>query len=338
MVTIKDIAKAAGVTHSTVSRCLNDSPLVSNATKERIRDLASAMGYAPNIIARKLVTRRSHTLGLFFLSRDEVSFMENYGTQFLDGIARRSAELGYDLLFFTLTKDTANRLSYIHLCRERQVEGAIFIGVAGDDPHLQEIAQSPFPVSVIDYPLTGPLVGQVSSDNPQGVREACSRLWDWGHREFAFLRGPETAPVAQVRLASFLAFIQEKGAPRPLLLSGDFTRASGEAAAEIFLHQSAKPTALVAANDLMALGFLKKVKAAGVLVPEQLSIIGFDNAFPAEYSEPGLTTVGQNAELMGLSAVDFVVHTLESKPAQSLTRIPPQLIIRQSAGPVPLRK
>ena len=336
MITIKDIAQAAGVTHSTVSRCLNDSPLVSKDTKTRINQLAQEMGYSPNIIARRLVTRRSRTLGLFFLSRDEVSFMENYGTQFLDGIARRSAERGYDLLFFTLTKDLANRTSYIKLCKERQVEGAIFIGVASDDPHLQEISHSSLPVGVIDFPMHGPLVGQVSSDNQKGVLDAMDYLWSLGHRRIGFLRGPLTAPVAQLRFKSYEDFLKSKRLPgQPWVFQGDFTRSSGEQAAQIFSKLPEPPTAVLAANDLMALGMMKKLKLLGMNVPRDLSIMGFDNALAAEFSEPGLTTVGQQAGLMGAGAVDYVVGKLEASPVQLELLVPPELIIRDSVGEIP---
>lgn len=331
MVTIKDIAKTAGVTHSTVSRCLSGSPLVSEATRSRIKALAEEMGYSPNIIARKLVTRRSHTLGLFYLSRDEVSFMENYGTQFLDGVARRSAERGYDLLFFTLTKDLRGHHSYIDLCRQRQVEGAVFIGVASDDPHLEEISRSPLPVSVIDYPIDGPLVGKVGSDSCRGIALALEHFWSQGHTRLGFLTGPPTAPVAVERLECFLKLSMEKHPGwTPPLFKGNFTRASGEAAASHYLELTEKPTAVMAANDLMALGFMQALQSRGLRIPDDVSLIGYDNAVTSGYAQPGLTTVAQPAEDMGAGAVDLVADLIEGKKTDLRKIYVPRLVVRGS--------
>src|SRR5512145_2029520 len=129
IVTIKDIAKLAGVTHSTVSRSLNDSPLVSAETRERIKAIAREQGYAPNRHAQRLVTKKSSTLGLFYLSRDDFDFMDNFGTQFLSGITEACHERNYDLLLFTTPRDLTARSSYLELCRERHVEGVVFIGL-----------------------------------------------------------------------------------------------------------------------------------------------------------------------------------------------------------------
>ncbi|HTH14999.1 MAG TPA: LacI family DNA-binding transcriptional regulator, partial [Spirochaetia bacterium] len=223
--TIKDIARLAGVTHSTVSRCLNDSPLVSEATKERVKRIAAENGYSPNAFARRLVTKKSHTLGVFFLSRDEIRLQENFGTQFLDGIAQESHKRGYDLLFFTTTSDRTNEKSYMRLCREKHVEGVIFIGMTSDDPHLAEIAASEIPVCVIDFPVEGALVSCVTSDNDRGVRQALDYLHGLGHRDIGFLSGPAVSPVAMVREDTYRSWMEERGlSPLARVWEGAFTK------------------------------------------------------------------------------------------------------------------
>lgn len=335
--TIKDIAKLAGVTHSTVSRSLNDSPLVSVETKERIKKIALEMGYSPNSFARKLVTKKSHTLGVFFLSRDELDFMENFGTQFLDGIATASHDSDYDLLFFTVTRDLSNRKSYIKMCREKQVEGAIFIGMTSDDPHLEEIATADFPICIIDFKVEGENVGFVSTDNVQGVHMALDYLWDCGHREIAYLGGPEHSPVAMTRENAFADYMRQKGVyQEKLIFRGNFSKASGYQKALEVMKLRNLPTALFAANDSMALGAIKSFKENGLRVPVDISVVGYDNAMAGEYSDPGLTTVGQNAVEMGASAVRFLLARMESDDLRKNILINPSLIIRESVRRIPL--
>jgi len=332
--TIKDIARLAGVTHSTVSRSLNDSPLVSDATKERIKKIAADHGYSPNAFARRLVTRESRTLGVFFLSRDEIRFMENFGTQFLDGIARRSNEEGYDLLFFTMTRDRSADKSYLRLCREKHVEGVIFIGMTSDDPHLGELPQADIPVCVIDYPVEGAQVGYVTSDNDRGIRLALEHLWALGHRDIGFVGGPEVSPVALVREATYRTWMTERGLEaRRRVWRGDFTKASGLARGAEIAADRSRPTALVAANDYMALGLLRAFRERGLAVPDALSLVGYDNAAAGEHSDPGLTTVGQNAEAMGARAVDFLLASLRGQSPERSIRIDPALVVRETTGP-----
>lgn len=331
--TIKDIARLAGVTHSTVSRSLNDSPLVSRQTKERIQRIADEQGYSPNTFARRLVTRKSHTLGVFFLSRDEIQFMENFGTQFLDGIAQQSNRQGYDLLFFTMTRDRTNQKSYLRLCREKQVEGVIFIGMTSDDPQLSDIAASEIPVCVIDYPVIGPRVGYVTSDNDRGIRLALEHLAGLGHRRIGFLGGPEVSSVALIREATYRTWMEERGeADQIRVWRGNFTKASGNQRGTEILGDPQRPTALLAANDFMALGVLKACREKGVKVPLEFSVMGYDNAVAGEYTDPGLTTVAQNAVSMGASAVDFLLASLSGNQPSATMRIDPDLVIRESTA------
>ena len=332
--TIKDIARLAGVTHSTVSRCLNDSPLVSEATKERVKRIAAENGYSPNAFARRLVTKKSHTLGVFFLSRDEIRLQENFGTQFLDGIAQESHKRGYDLLFFTTTSDRTNEKSYMRLCREKHVEGVIFIGMTSDDPHLAEIAVSEIPVCVIDFPVEGALVSCVTSDNDRGVRQALDYLHGLGHRDIGFLSGPAVSPVAMVREDTYRSWMEERGlSPLARVWEGAFTKESGTLRARDILDAPHRPTALLVANDLMALGVLRACRDRGIRVPGDLSLVGYDNAVAGEYADPGLTTVAQNAVAMGAQAVALLFSTIDGSPSESVVRIDPHLVVRESTGP-----
>lgn len=334
--TIKDLARLAGVAHSTVSRSLNDSPLVSEETRQRIKELAARHGYSPNSLARKLVTRKSNTLGLFFLSLEELKLMENFGTQFLPGITSACRQAGYDLLLFTNPRDLANTDSYIRHCRERQVEGVIFIGLTSDDPHLEEIRQSPLPTAIIDFRLAGPQVSFVGTDNQRGVRLAMEWLYEQGHRSIAHIAGPRVSQVAQERAAVYQECMSGWQLPTDqLVLQGDFSRDSGYRKALDILRLRPMPTAVFAANDFMALGAMKAFKEHGLRVPVDISVMGFDNAVIAEYAEPGLTTVGQNAETVGAAAVASILDQIERQAGPRSTLVDPCLVIRESVRKLP---
>lgn len=334
--TIKDIARIAGVTHSTVSRSLNDSPMVSEATRERIKAIAREHGYSPNTFARRLVTRRSRTFGLFFLSRVELDFMENFGTQFLSKITGAAYAAGYDLLLFTTPKDTANSRSYLRLCKERHVEGAIIIGLTSDDPHLEELRRAPFPVSVIDYRLEGPNVGFVGTDSAAGIRTALDWLAERGHRRVAFIGGPLESPVAMEREAIYREIQEGRGLFDPSdIHRGNYSSASGYHRALDILRRPSVPTAVLAANDFMAMGAIKAFKENGLRVPVDISVMGYDNAAVAEYADPALTTIGQDTEAIGSQAVRFIIDRLEGRDCDPVMAVPPLLIVRESVRRIP---
>ena len=329
--TIKDIARIAQVTHSTVSRSLNDSPLVSEETKARIKQIAREHGYAPNSLARRLATRRSHTLGLYFLSRGELDFMENFGTQFLTGITNACYAAGYDLLLFTLPHGAPNAVSYLHHCRERQVEGVIFIGLTSDDQHIDEIRKAAIPVSVIDFPLEGPQVASIGTDTEHGIRLAMDHLADTGHRRIAFIGGPAVSPVAIEREAVYRRILEARNAWDPVLVQrGNFSRESGYARALDLLAGPALPDAILAANDSMALGAIRALKGRGIRVPQDISVMGYDNAAGSDSSDPALTTIGQNPVAIGEAAVRLILDRLEGRPTLGLLRIEPRLDIRET--------
>jgi LacI family transcriptional regulator len=335
-VTIKDIAKLAGVTHSTVSRSLNDSPLVSEETKERIKKIAREIGYAPNRHAQRLVTKKSRTLGVFYLSRDDLDFMENFGTQFLSGITQACHARNYDLLLFTTPRDLSARNSYLSLCRERHVEGVVFIGLTSDDPHIAEIASSDIPVSAIDYELPGKNVVTVTTDSGKGVGMAVDWLRAMGHRRIAFIEGPLQSQIAQERARVFRETAGRLGIYDPsLVFRGDFSKRSGYERALDAMRASPMPGALFASNDAMALGAMKAFKEHGLRVPVDVSVMGYDNAQACEYSDPGLSTIAQDAQAMGERAVEAVFDRIDGKGSPPLILVEPRLIERESVRRLP---
>lgn len=334
--TIKDIARIAGVAHSTVSRSLNDSPLVSEETKNKIKQIAETHGYSPNSLAQRLVTKKSRTLGLFFLSREELHFMENFSTQFMSAITSACHRHGYDLLLFTTPRDLGNTCSYMELCRQRQVEGVIFMGMTSNDPHLDEIKQSTIPASIIDFHLQGKNLATIGTDSEKGVNMALKWLWDMGHTNIVFIGGPEVSQVAADRERAFREFMAiMAGHTQSQVFRGNFSRVSGYQRGIDILKHSPMPTAVLAANDAMALGAMKAFKEHGLRIPVDISVMGYDDAAASEFSDPGLSTIGQNSVTIGEGAVEFIMERIAGKNPQKIILVEPKLVIRESVRRIP---
>jgi LacI family transcriptional regulator len=212
----------------------------------------------------------------------------------------------------------------------------IFIGVTTDDPHLAEIQKAAIPVSVIDYPLHGPNVAFIGTDSYQGIRQAMDWLFECGHRHISFIGGPAVSAVAVERELAYRQCMEEKGSFDPaLILRGDFSKESGYHRALDILRTRPMPDAVLAANDFMALGAIKAFKEHGVRVPVDVSVMGFDNAVGSDSADPSLTTIGQNTLAIGTSAVHFILEKLDGHEPESIIKIEPRLIIRESVRRIP---
>lgn len=332
-VTIKDIARKLGVSATAVSKALNDRDDISQELKKKVRKVAEEMDYSANTIAKRLVTKKSNTIGVFMLSRVKNAMRENFGFQFVAGILEEANQNGYDIVLFSTNNDLLPKKSYIKLCKERQVEGAIFTGLRLDDPHIAEIKNSSFPIVIIDTKLKGKNVGYVSTDNKKGVYKALDYLWNLGHRKIAMINGHSNAQVSQKRLDAFRDYLTKKGVfDKNLVYAGDYTKESGYHYGKEIIKLKKLPTAIFVASDYMALGVMKALKDEGLSLPEDMSIIGFDNVVAGEYVEPSLTTVGQDAIGMGRKAAQWVIKSINGENISSHIYLEPELIIRNSCS------
>lgn len=325
--TIKDIMEELNVSRGTVSKALNDKQGVSDDLRKKIKEKAKEMGYIPNSMAKRLSTRKSNTIGVFLLDRDKRKMKENFGIEFLDGIAKEAAKDNYDILFFTVTKDSSKKSkSYIDLCRERSVEGAIFIGLEEDDPNLEELRKSDIPISVIDITIKGKNVLEITSDNLDGIESGLNYFYKKGHRDIAFIKGTPTCEVAGIRYDRYAKFMKDLNNFRSdYIFNGDFRYEDGLKAADKIYKLEKRPTAVFCANDQMALGLIKGLNNKRIEVPEDISVIGFDNIIAGEHSNPALTTIGQDVMEIGREAFKGIFREDKSKVI-----VKPRLIIRES--------
>lgn len=331
-ITIKDIAKAAGVSITTVSRALNGYSDVNEATRRKIFEIAEAMGYTPNMAARSLIVKRTKTLGLLISGITRTSVKDSIAFEILCGMNDRAGELNYDLVLFNTDTQKQKMKSYKSLCLERGVDGVIIMGIRLDDPYLEEVVQSAIPCVLIDIPLTGEGVSSVNSDSVNGACLAVQHLIWNGHRHIGLINGHAQAFVSNRRLEGYRKALDEHDIPfrEAYVEDGNFTESGGAEAAVRLLSRNPDITALFCASDLMAIGAIQAIRNMGKSVPEHYSVVGYDNIGMSDYLSPPLTTVNQDRYRMGYQAAQMLIDMLEGRKVTPQVTLPAELIVRGS--------
>lgn len=326
-VSIKDIAKAAGVSPSTVSRALSDHPRISDETKERIRRLAQETGYTPSLLARSLVTRDTATIGVV-ITRASDPFL----THLVASIEEVAQEQGYSVLMSSSYTDPDRELEVVGAFHGRRTSGIIVIGSQIDVGYLQMRDRFPLPIVLTNcrtYPYS------VSTDNPAGARRAVEHLVQLGHRRVAYIANRRSQRTNLDRLAGYQRVLAENGIPakEDIIVEGDGTLLGGNRAARILLSRTQPPTAVFCFNDMTALGVLSALREARIRVPDAMSVVGFDDVEFATYCYPRLTTVRQPTDLMGQRVIHMLLELIQGQEDVEPEVLPTELVIRESTGP-----
>lgn len=320
-VSMADVAELAGVSGQTVSRVANDSPRVDPATRARVEAAMATLGYRPHRAARALRTGRSQTIGLV------VSTLATVGnSRMLQAVADAAAARGYALTVVTLAEgDIADAFARL---RDQGVDGAIVLNEA---TAVARGAGAPAGLAlvVVDSPADD-RYAVVQTDHAAGAAAATAHLLSLGHATVWHLAGPAGSFAAAERERGWREALQVAGAEVPEVLRGDWTAASGFQAAAALARRPGV-TALFAANDQMALGALRALAEAGRAVPDDVSVVGFDDVADAADYRPPLTTVRQEFDELGAAAVTALVHGIEHG-ARGMTIIPARLVVRASAA------
>lgn len=331
MVTIKDVAKAAGVSPSTVSRALNNSPLISEKTRTHVRQVAEMLGYERNELARGLVTGASKALGLIVPDIANPFFAE-----IAKGVSDVAHAHGYGVLLCTTEGDLTREARYLRFLRGKRVDGLILTAVTADDPNVSELLNSPIPFILVSRLVRGLDVPFVIGDDRLGARLVIEHLVKLGHRAIAFIGGPADVQSSQDRMSEFLKVLKEYGLSvrRGWAVFADFTQAAGREAAQRLLQSRPRPTAIFAANDVIALGVMEAAESLGVSIPEDLSLVGYDDISYAALPRIQLTTVAQPAYAMGQIATEYLLAVYKENEQELLQcMLPPRLVIRKTTAP-----
>ena len=327
--TINDVAELAGVSYQTVSRVINDMPEVAPLTREKVRQVLQRVKFRPNMTARQLASRRSTTIGL-------VTFATGYygPSQILVNSEQAAKEAGLSFMFTGIVDQSTRQIrrAVDELCAHQVCGILIHLPLAINLRDLQEVCRN-VPVVAVDSDL-GFRCPSVFIDQHLGSRMATRHLIELGHRKIAYLRGPVFWRVARVRYAGWRKALKSSGLPAGPVMDGNWTAESGfEAAEKLIKGDLRKCTAIVAANDQMALGAILALESHAIRVPEDISIVGFDDLPEAAFFRPPLSTVRQDFPSLGRLSVQLLLQRVNPERTQSSfsRTIEPTFVQRKSA-------
>ena len=331
---IRTIARAANVSIATVSRTINRVPTVNPEIAKRVWEVINLLDYFPNTQARALVSGRSKIFGLI------VSEITNpFFPELIQGFEDIAVEHGYEILVSSTNHDPRRMSHCIRRMLERKVEGVAIMTFGIEEPLLDQLAKRNVPLVFIDIGPKRPGISLLKVDYHHGIRQGVQHLATLGHRNIAFISGPAKLHSAQSRLSAFCTSLKECGiALHPeWIVEGDHTMKGGIAAMEHLLAANPKkmPTAVMCSNDMTAIGVLHKLYRAGLRVPDDLSVIGFDDIHIAEVTIPPLTTVQMSRFEIARAAVAALrahVETADGSAPKRDYKIGTDLIVRESTG------
>ncbi|MCB8942481.1 MAG: LacI family DNA-binding transcriptional regulator [Ardenticatenaceae bacterium] len=330
-VTIFDVAKEAGVSYSTVSRVVNNFQFVKSETRERVQAAMDKLGYVANLKARSLAGGRSQMLGLLLYD-----FESSYQVEIVRGIDAEVSALDYDLMLYTTHHRRRKESTLVAKLTQGLVDGLLIVLPSNLEAYLADLDGRNFPYVLIDHAGTGTTSNTVKAKNWEGSFEATSYLASLGHRRIGFVKGIMVVDSAKERLAGYEAALAQHGlaVDAALIQPGDFAWQTGYDAAHNLLALAEPPTAVIAASDACAFGVIEGLLAQGVRVPEDVSVVGFDDIPEARAIRPSLTTMRQDLRQMGRIATRILVNGIEDPdlPTEQV-ELDMELIVRESTCP-----
>ena len=331
-VTIRDVAAAAGVSHQTVSRVINDRPDVADETRRRVWQLIEELGYQPSAIARGLASKRTYTLGLI-----TADFSDYFFTQVIVGAEVEARKRGYFFMLCSTERNLADEPEYLKLLTERQVDGILFARPSTEDDsrHIVSLIQQGVPLVTTAYWLSGEKLTVVDVDNVDGGLQATECLIELGHRKIGMITGPGGWKSVNDRTEGYRFALERAGIPfdGSLIEHGDWSYEGGYEAMGRLLAKTPKVTALFAQNDQMAVGAMRALHEAGRKIPDDVAIIGYDDVPAAAYSHPPLTTIRQPMQQVGEVATRLLIELINDPDAERKeVLLKTELIRRQTCG------
>ena len=330
MATIKDVAREANVSVATVSRVFNDSGPVSDETRQRIRDVAERLRYYPHGGARSLITSKTSTIGVLL-----PDLYGEFFSEVIRGMDQAAQRSGYHVLVSS-SHDAKDEIEAAMRAMRGRVDGLIVMSPHLDATSLVANVPATLPIVLLNCAVTGDDYDALTIENRRGAHAMVLHLLALGHRAIAIITGAEGNYDAAERLSGYRAAMREAGiaVPNEWELPGDFTEASGYRAVGGLLALAPRPTALFAANDSMAIGAMSGLREAGLRVPDDIAVAGFDDVPLARYVSPPLTSVHVAIAELGARAVQTLLHAVDNKNAHTRRhhRLATTLVIRESTG------
>ncbi|MBM3748975.1 MAG: LacI family transcriptional regulator [Acidobacteria bacterium] len=329
-VSIKDIARAANVSHATVSRALRSSPLVKRETAALVRRIAEERGYKVSAVARSLVTRRTSTVGVVV-----TTITDPFAGEVVGGIEECALDHGYSVFLANSNAEPEREIKVVHSFEEHRVDGIVVTSSRVGALYIPMLSEMRIPIVLINNHHPGEFVHSVMIANVEASREAVHHLIGLGHRRIAYLGDRFGRQSDTERFSGYREALEEADLPflPELVAHGDGRPEGGALAMERLLSLAEPPTAVFCYNDMSALGALQRLRVAGWRVPRDLSLVGFDDLFVAQYTDPRLTTVRQPRRQMGRLAMETLLKLIGGAPAGGHIRVAGELVVRESTAP-----
>ena len=334
MATIKDIAKQAGVSAGTVSKALNNSKEISIATQEKVHRIATELGYIPDVAARQMVTKRSNILGVLFSDSLDIGLGHAFFSLVLENFRTHANKLGFDVLIMPSHKSYMD-LNYSEFAKYRTLDGIFVCTHSEKDTYLAELLASDLPLVTADvFNAHTPLV---TSDDAKAAEDTYEYLYSLGHRDIVHLAGPLNTLSGVRRQECFKNALNKRGetiTDQNLVYVENHTYEFGkEGVSKMLAQRNGKlPDAIIAASDIVAIGVMAELKSLGYIVPDDVSVIGFDGIEMAQYVSPSLTTMTQNPEEIGKLLANYLIDRVQGKEVPLQTLIPMKLAERESVS------
>jgi LacI family transcriptional regulator len=332
MPTLEEIAKLSNVSRSTVSRVINNDPHVRSTTREKVMAVVHQTNYRPNLAARSLATANTQILGLVVPAGVGVAFGDPFFPLFVEGVAAACTETDHLVMLWLADTDYERRMIG-QIVSNGLLEGLIVSSMYLPDPMLDSIINSALPFVLIGQPLNRPEMNYVEVENRNGAREIITYLLHLGCRKIATITGPLSSPPGFYRKEGYLDALRARSVPvdPSLIVEADFTEADGYYAMQRLIPY--RPEAVFGASDMIAIGAMRALREAGLRVPEDIAVVGFDDIPAAAHTQPPLTTVHQPTRRMGKIAVEMLIDLIEHPGNnQHHVVLPTELIIRESCG------
>jgi DNA-binding LacI/PurR family transcriptional regulator len=329
-VSIKDIARMAGVTHSTVSRALRNSPLVNQDTVARIQRIAREAGYRTSAAARSLVTRRSDTVGVVV-----TNIADPFVAGVVSGIEETAGQHGLSVFLANSNAEPEREVRVARKFEEQRVDGIIVTSSRVGARYVPLLAHMQVPIVLLNNQHPGQYAHSVMIANREASREVTRHLISLGHRRIAYLGDRHGYQSDTERFAGYRDALREARIrfQPSLVVHGDGKPEGAETAAAGLFALPEPPTAIFCYNDMSALGALRRIRALGLRVPEDISIAGFDDLFFSQFLNPPLTTVRQPLRHLGNLAMDTLLKIFAGEPSEIDIKVPGELIVRESTAP-----
>jgi DNA-binding LacI/PurR family transcriptional regulator len=331
-INIRHVAHEAGVSPQTVSRVLNNRPDVAAETRQRVQEVIARLGYRPSALARGLSSQRTHTLGLI-----TADFSDYFFTQVIAGAEAEARQYGYRFMLGSTERNPEDEPEYIRLLTEHHVDGILFARPSTEPDHryLISLLRDGVPVVTTAYHIPGEALTVIDVDNVDGGQQATCCLLERGHRRIAMITGPGTWKSVHDRAQGYRRALEAAGvAFSPALIAeADWSLRGGYQAAQGLLARGMPFSALFAHNDQMAIGALRALREAARRVPEDISVVGYDDIPMAEYCEPPLTTIRQPMREVGAMATRLLIQAVEQPGVpQGEILLKTELIVRDSCA------